>query len=240
MSGIARSVRMHESGTTKGVTVDNDVTGPPDGPPSFPTSVAPPPPPGSMPPPMPPPPGLGAFPPPPTGAFPPPGPFVTPGTPVSSSGLPLAHWGIRLGGYAIDLVLSAIVQRIFESVFRHTSTLQVHWIMHRPNRLPMRYSLSFLAIIVSLLIFVVYATLMIGTRGQTLGMMAVGIRAVRAEDDGSVGLGRALGRALIQLVMALTVIVGLISDFFPLWDPKRQTLQDKAASTLVVRSRGVR
>jgi uncharacterized RDD family membrane protein YckC len=87
-------------------------------------------------------------------------------------------------------------------------------------------------------VFLAYGTLMIGARGQTLGMMAVGIKAVRAEDDSAVAMARAFGRSVVQVVLSYTVILILLSDFFPLWDAQRQTIQDKAARTLVVRSRG--
>jgi uncharacterized RDD family membrane protein YckC len=33
------------------------------------------------------------------------------------------------------------------------------------------------------------------------------------------------------------VVLILLSDFWPLWDKKRQTLHDKAVGTVVVRSR---
>jgi uncharacterized RDD family membrane protein YckC len=193
-----------------------------------------------MPPAMPPPPGLGSYPPPTATAFPPPGPFVDPSTPRSTGGLPLAHWGLRLGGFAIDGVLFVVVQRILQAILRHNNTLRVNWTMQRTGSVPQHLTLSFLAVLLAALIFVLYGTIMIGTRGQSLGMMAVGIKTVRAEDDATVGLGRALGRSVVQVLLTATVIIGLISDLFPLWDARRQTLQDKAVNTLVVRSRAVR
>jgi uncharacterized RDD family membrane protein YckC len=183
------------------------------------------------------------MPPPPPGAapnyFPPPGDYAAmPGVPRSTTGLPLASWGIRLGGVLIDGVLSFGVSRGFDAAFRHTNALQIHWTMtSTANNTVTRYNLSILAFILTTVVFVAYATLMIGGRGQTLGMMAVGVRAVRAEDDGAVGYGRALGRAAFQIVLGWTVIVGLLSGLWPLWDAKRQTFHDKVARTVVIRSR---
>jgi uncharacterized RDD family membrane protein YckC len=179
--------------------------------------------PAAMPPPPPPMPGESL-------SFPPPGSFVTP------SGIPYAGWGIRLGGFLIDGVILYIVQVIIAAVLRHNNTLRVHFTMH-PNNGNIRHgSISFLVFIIAAVLFVIYGMVMIGSRGQTVGMMAVGIKATR-EDGGVVSFGQAFARALVQVVMTYTVIVILLSDLWPLWDPKRQTLHDKAVKTVVIRSR---
>jgi uncharacterized RDD family membrane protein YckC len=151
----------------------------------------------------------------------------------------LANWGIRFGGILIDTVLFVVIQLIVGAPLRHTHALRVQFTMTQSDGTVRQNTYSILAILISALIIVLYSTLFLGGRGQTLGMMAVGIRAVRVEDDGKVSMGRALGRSLLQLVMSWTIVVGLLSDLFPLWDAKRQTLQDKAAGTLVVRGRPV-
>jgi uncharacterized RDD family membrane protein YckC len=215
----------------------DDLTGPGEGgPPSYP--AAPPPPPPSYPPqgaapPMPPPPPGSA----PT-YFPPAGQYAMPGVPTSSSGVPLASWGLRLGGFLIDGVMLAIVNRGLDAAFNHSNALRVHWTMTNTNAGTVHhYTFSVLALLVSGLIYVLYGALMIGARGQTVGMMAVGVRAVRDTDDGPVGFSKAFGRALVQLLMSYTVVVGLLSDLWPLWDAKRQTFQDKAVGTVVIKSR---
>ncbi len=44
-------------------------------------------------------------------------------------------------------------------------------------------------------------------------------------------------RSLVQLVMAYTLIVGVLDVLWPLWDQKNQTLHDKAVGTVVLRTR---
>ncbi len=169
--------------------------------------------------------------------FPPPGAFVQPGTRMTSSGVPLAGWGIRFGGFLIDGVLLYIVQIILGAVLHRTHALRVTFAMTQSNGTVRHNSISLLVVILAGILFLIYGGVMIGSRGQTLGMMAVGIKAVSDPDGGPVGMGRAFGRAVVQILLSYTVVVGLISDLFPLWDAKRQTLQDKAVSTVVVRSR---
>jgi uncharacterized RDD family membrane protein YckC len=151
----------------------------------------------------------------------------------------LAGWGIRLGGFVIDGVILYVFQFILGVLLHRNQTLRVHFTMTRTDGSVQHNSISLLVFLLAGLVYLAYGAIMIGGRGQTVGMMAVGIRAVRAEDDGPVGLGRALGRAVVQLVLSWTAIFGLLSGLFPLWDKRRQTLQDKAARTLVVRSRSV-
>jgi uncharacterized RDD family membrane protein YckC len=82
-----------------------------------------------------------------------------------------------------------------------------------------------------------YAWLMVGRWGQTLGKMALGIRVVRSEDGERVSYLRALGRAASVWVLALFALPLLLAYLWPLWDKRNQTLYDKMASTIVVRDR---
>jgi uncharacterized RDD family membrane protein YckC len=67
-------------------------------------------------------------------------------------------------------------------------------------------------------------------RGQTIGMLIYGIAVRDERDGGQVRVGRAALRSLI-----LIVLFGFFFDCaWPLWDPRRQSLHDKAARTLVV------
>jgi uncharacterized RDD family membrane protein YckC len=150
--------------------------------------------------------------------------------------VPYASWGIRLGGFLIDAVLLYVVQLIVGALLRHDNTLRVHFTMQPHNGSIKHGSISFLVFIITAIIFLIYGTLMIGGRGQTVGMLAVGIKAIR-DDGGVVHYGQALARAVVQLIMGYTVVVIALSDLWPLWDRKRQTLHDKAVQTVVIRSR---
>lgn len=74
--------------------------------------------------------------------------------------------------------------------------------------------------------------------GQTLGNRAPGI-AVRDVDSGeAIGFWRGLLRWFVRSVLYLAfVIPGLINDLFPLWDRQHQTLADKAARSVVIRTK---
>ena len=85
-----------------------------------------------------------------------------------------------------------------------------------------------------------YEIVMIATRGATLGKLAVGIRVRMADREArppwASSALRYLPFNLPQLV--LTFLWVLLDLLWPLWDPRRQTLHDKAAGTVVVRTQG--
>jgi uncharacterized RDD family membrane protein YckC len=201
------------------------------GPPSFPGagSASPPP----MPPPMPPPPP--SYPDPPAGGYPPPqvGYGAAPGVPGAS---PYASWGLRLGGYLIDGIILGVVQFILDAGFRHSNTLVVHMTM--TNNGNVRHNtISFVALGIGLVVSILYATILIGAVGKTVGMMAVGVRCVRDETHAAVGYGKAFGRALVERIFFILFPVWVVNMLFPIWDKKRQTLHDKVVSTVVLRTR---
>jgi uncharacterized RDD family membrane protein YckC len=131
-------------------------------------------------------------------------------------------------------------------LFRHTHVLSVHFNM-RNKGVQQRRNFSLLSILLTGVADLVYITVLVGgPRGQTVGMMAVGIRVVQDVTYDVVGYGRALGRGLVEQVFRLlgsaTFILGvvwLLDMLFPLWDKKRQTLHDKIAKTVVLRVRNV-
>jgi uncharacterized RDD family membrane protein YckC len=82
-----------------------------------------------------------------------------------------------------------------------------------------------------------YAFLMHGTLGRTLGKMAFGIRVIK--DDGTpCDLAAAAKRACVYpLVGAFPYaghLVTLLNGLWPLWDERNQSLGDKVAGTYVV------
>jgi uncharacterized RDD family membrane protein YckC len=199
-------------------------------PPSFPVNAPLPPPPPPPPPVAPP-----SYPTSSGGGFPPPS-FDTPG------GVQYASWGIRLGGYLIDFVIFAVVLLVLYIPFRHSHLLQMHMVARRGLK---RRTFSLAPFFIVAGLYVAYATILIGgTRGQTVGMMAVGIRVVRDGTLDAVDYGRAFGRAIFEQVLRLLSvvvfflsIVWLLDMLWPLWDNKNQTLHDKALGTVVLRVR---
>jgi len=205
------------------------------GPPSFPGNAPPPPPPST------------AGPAPTVPSGPPAFPAQTqvdgaPAGPFDLSGAPYASWGIRVGGYLIDAVIFLVVLVVLAVLFRHTRALDVHLMARRGTR---RRTFSTVPFLITGVCYVAYGTLFCGSaRGQTLGMMAVGVRAVRDESLEMLGYGRAFGRALfegvlrlINLVFFLLGLIWVLDMLLPLWDEKRQTLHDKVAGSVVLRVR---
>ena len=84
----------------------------------------------------------------------------------------------------------------------------------------------------------IYEVVMVATRGQTLGKMAVGIKVVRFDTGARPGAGKSFGRwALPNLVLLIPLVGWLFTMFCYLsltWGNDRQGWHDKAARTLVV------
>jgi uncharacterized RDD family membrane protein YckC len=215
--------------------VSDESTGAPGGPPSFPGNAPPPQPPPPQPPPSYPgaPDGPGArYPPPP----PPPGQYAQPGYGLPQTS-PYASWGARLGGWLIDAVIFVVVNAIIGAAFRHTNAGSLHFTMTTNNQVH-HYRYSFVALGIVTVLGIVYSTLLCGSaRGQTVGMMAVGARAVRADGHTVLGYGPALGRSVLEQVFRFTGIVWILDMLFPLWDARNQTLHDKASGSVVIRVR---
>jgi len=70
--------------------------------------------------------------------------------------------------------------------------------------------------------------------GQTFGMRLLGIR-VRAVSGSRAGYGRALARNTAMFGISFFVPPAFLLDLlWPLWDPRKQCLHDKIASTIAV------
>ena len=81
---------------------------------------------------------------------------------------------------------------------------------------------------------VVYEVWMLSARGQTLGMMALGVRVVTPR-GGHLRAGQAWVRVLSELVMGL-LYLGPVDDLF-IFSRRRRTLHDRLAGTVVVNVR---
>ncbi|KKT73727.1 MAG: RDD domain protein [Candidatus Nomurabacteria bacterium GW2011_GWA1_46_11] len=87
--------------------------------------------------------------------------------------------------------------------------------------------------VVGTVVSILYYVLLIGSRGQTLGKMALGIKVVRIETGSVPGYVTAFLREMVgKFVSTISLLVGF---FWMLWDDKKQTFHDKIAGTVVVR-----
>jgi len=141
----------------------------------------------------------------------------------NASGRPLASYGTRLGGWLIDWLLLAAVGFVISLPFR----------LHHAHG-GMRLGGG--AFIIDALIVILYGAMCGSARGQTIGMMAVGARAVDQRNGGPIGIGRGIGRAAFEYLLVIALFIPWIVDMlFPLWDSNNQTLHDKVTNTVVVK-----
>lgn len=70
-----------------------------------------------------------------------------------------------------------------------------------------------------------------GSRGQTVGGMALGIRVIDLDGGGPIGYGRGFVRQLVKIVSGLVFGLGYL---WMLWDREKQTWQDHAVNSVVV------
>jgi uncharacterized RDD family membrane protein YckC len=87
--------------------------------------------------------------------------------------------------------------------------------------------------ILGMAISALYFTLFIGSRGQTLGKMAMGLKVVRA-DGTDVGYALALGRWGGYLLSTLICFIGFL---FPLFRSDNLALHDMICGTKVIKIR---
>jgi uncharacterized RDD family membrane protein YckC len=80
---------------------------------------------------------------------------------------------------------------------------------------------------------VAYYAILEGTRGQTLGKMALGIKVVDADTGGFIGIPRGIGRYFARILSAIALGLGYL---WMLWDPRKQCWHDKLVRSVVIRT----
>lgn len=205
-------------------------------------SNIPPPPPPNIPPP--PPPNIPAPPiysPPPTYGAPPP-------PPGPGAFAPLASFGARLGALVLDGIISAIVAIPGFVVLATGPTELSSCSVDRNGDIDPNGAFRGICegptggtIAVAVLLFaiagialLVFQSNRLGTRGQSLGKQAVGIKVIDAGSGGYIGFGRALGRQLFAGLISGSVCA--LGYLWAIWDPRNQTWHDKVVSTVVVKA----
>ena len=143
----------------------------------------------------------------------------------------------RVGGWLIDAVIVWVVSYIVSIPLRssHVAELTIRTQTRSVTRVG---HFSLLEAVAEIVIVLVYGAVFCGSaRGQTPGMMAVGVRAVDRDTGGKIGFVRALWRGAFEYVLFIVLLVPWILDMlFPLWDGRHQTLHDKVSRTVVVRA----
>ncbi|MFI8343394.1 RDD family protein [Streptomyces sp. NPDC085639] len=159
--------------------------------------------------------------PPPYGAYPPPG-MPAPGMP--GSGMPpLAHWGLRVGAYLLDLLIIAgpmyAMVGLAAALGGNESGQAIAGI----------FSILGFLYLIGMAFYQLYRE---GSTGQSFGKKIVGISLHRETDGATIGFGMAFVRKLAHFLDGIACYIGYL---WPLWDEKKQTFADKVCSTVVIK-----
>jgi uncharacterized RDD family membrane protein YckC len=140
----------------------------------------------------------------------------------------LASWGRRLAAVALDgLILAGAV--LFAVALAGVSPSELNDLLIEGDT----------AVLLALFVLpeAFYETVMIGSRNQTLGKMAVGIKVAGPDDRAPIGYARAFRRWLTTATLwALFTVPGIVDHLWPLRDRRNQTFHDKFARSVVVRA----
>lgn len=181
-------------------------------------------------------------PPPPPGQQPPGQP---PGAPPGPGGTVTAEWWKRLVAYIIDVVIVSIPSYIVMAIFSvgmvsTAPTLEMDPVTGQVVQTGGGGFVGFFAgfLVAMLIIFVLgvaYFVYFHGSRGQTVGKMAMSIKVVKEDTGQLISYGEAFLRWLIAAVLwVVCYIPGIVDGLWPLWDDKRQALHDKVVKSLVI------
>ena len=141
----------------------------------------------------------------------------------------LASWGRRLAALLVDgMILGGIV----------LATLVSAGVPLEDINTTILEGSSLALILIFILPKAIYDTAMIGSRNQTFGKMALHIKVVDEGDRMTrIGYARAFTRWLsTAFLWALFTVPGVLDHLWPLRDGRRQTLHDKFARSVVVRT----
>jgi uncharacterized RDD family membrane protein YckC len=140
----------------------------------------------------------------------------------------LASWGRRLAALLVD----AIVLGVVIAIALFAGGMPVDELRDR-----LQDGETLLFVVLFLIPEGIYYTALIGSRSQTFGKMALGIKVVDAESRSPIGYPRAFTRWMSTAAMrALFTIPTVVDHLWPLRDRRNQSLHDKFARTVVVRT----
>ena len=142
--------------------------------------------------------------------------------------LELASWGRRLAALLVDVVVLVLVI---------ATALLAAGVPAEELRERVREGETLLVVVLFLIPEAIYYTALVGSRSQTFGKMALGIKIVDAESRSPIGYARAFRRWLSTAALrALFTVPCVVDHLWPLRDPRNQALHDKVARSVVVRT----
>ncbi len=184
-----------------------------------------------------------------SGGFNQPGSYAPPSVPPSYAypqgmtppgGMRYAEWGDRVLAALIDGALVAVVMFVLYFVFGALFAGAAAIGGNQDNPLAGGICcISMLIVPISMLLIGLYNKVyLITKRGSSIGQ---GIMKLRVVDGGGnlLQMGTAVLRLVVQMGLAFVPFLGwalvLLDLLWPLWDPQKQTLHDKAVGSFVVK-----
>lgn len=134
-----------------------------------------------------------------------------------------APMGRRVGAAIIDIIVLIVISVIFTAIFGDSTN----------DDNGTSFQLTGLPFVVMLLIGIGYYVVPEALQGQTLGKMALGLRAV-GEDGKPLTWGTSLIRNLLRIVDGLFIY--LVGFIIAMTNDRRQRLGDMVAKTIVVQN----
>ena len=167
------------------------------------------------------------------------GPAPAAGRPTDPWGRPLAEWWKRFVALLIDGFILALPTTGLFGILGASEFGDIGEVGSTGAFDDLFGASMFAASALGAIFGLAYYALLDGSdRGQTLGKMALKIQVRDEQTGGPIGYGRGFVRHILQSVAGFMSCLGglfiLIDGLFPLWDPKRQTIHDKVARTVVI------
>jgi uncharacterized RDD family membrane protein YckC len=165
-------------------------------------------------------------------------------TSAGVAGMPYAEWGDRALAALIDggLVLAGvIVLYIIIGIIGGIGSAALGAVSEDAGGLFGSATCCVFFVLPPLAAFIVglyNKVYLISKRGFSIGQGVMGLKVVMG-DGGPIQMGTAVLRLLVQMGLGVIPFVGMIlaivNLLWPLWDPQKQTLHDKAVGTFVIK-----
>ena len=161
--------------------------------------------------------------------------------PPQFSNVPFASWGIRVGAYLVDSIITGLVGSILlvPGMIWLFATLETKQEMvdGRLQEVPSSVDPgSIIALLVGGLLYFVFVLwnqgIRAGSRGQSLGKQVVGIQIVDSRTGQFIGGGKGVLRMFLGSILGSACFVNYL---WPLFDAEKRTWHDMVMSTYVVK-----
>jgi uncharacterized RDD family membrane protein YckC len=158
------------------------------------------------------------------------------------TGPPYASWGARAGAIVLNAIIYIVLSIAAMAAFGADNVFEYNTNAGASKN-------NFISIAVLLIFGFINSGYLQGTTGASLGKRVASIRVADPTTGQAIGVARSTIRMLINTMptsiagllgspaLVLVAFLFMIVNFlFPLWDPQKQTIADKAVKSIVVRS----